>query len=368
MKTVYIIDYLGVHCGMHYYTGAFEDVLRDAGWREVRTLSNHGIEGKKPFFLNQYKGSIVHKGTSLLRNLGRLRRFIKTHSDDIYIYLTYGNPIDMHFMRMVAKARHHIIDIHEAVAQAADSNESLKDKFRQVYSEQIKSVISHSGRTDDFLRQYGYKGQTLRVPHFKYNFSKTYNTANIPADVIEAPQSDKINVLFFGNINANKGIDILLEAYNSLSPEEADRLNIMVSGKDNDGVCRKVEIKPDRNVRFFLRHINDDELCYLYQSADYLALPYRKTSQSGILEMAFYFKKPILASDVPYFRTTLDEFPSFGLLGGNSVDDYANLLRRVIDEKDSMKFFVDSDYDRYTHRQEVEDFKRSFNEWALKNP
>ena len=55
---------------------------------------------------------------------------------------------------------------------------------------------------------------------------------------------------------------------------------------------------------------------YLYEHTDYVALPYRKTSQSGILEMAFYFRKPILASDVPYFRRMLTEFPSFGILSG----------------------------------------------------
>ena len=105
--------------------------------------------------------------------------------------------------------------------------------------------------------------------------------------------------------------DILISAVNSLEPELRCKANVIIAGKDFDGTVHRVQPSDKAAFKIVLRHIEDDELVYLYEHTDYVALPYRKTSQSGILEMAFYFRKPILASDVPYFRRMLTEFPSF---------------------------------------------------------
>lgn len=45
-------------------------------------------------------------------------------------------------------------------------------------------------------------------------------------------------------------------------------------------------------IRIFDRHINDDELVYLYSKTDYILLPYKKSSQSGILRWRLISIKP----------------------------------------------------------------------------
>lgn len=106
---------------------------------------------------------------------------------------------------------------------------------------------------------------------------------------------------------------------------------------------------------------------YLYQNVDYLSLPYRKTSQSGILEMAFYFKKPIIASDVTYFRKTLEEFPSFGMLSGNTPGEYAKTLTEITKNHPTAVYFSDADYARYDNRKEISQFKTELGEWLSNN-
>ncbi|MDE6559443.1 MAG: glycosyltransferase family 1 protein, partial [Muribaculaceae bacterium] len=217
MNNIYIVDYLGIHCGMHYYLEAFKKVLGDLPECNIRILSNYSdTPAGQPFFLNQYKGKIANKGLALLRNISRLKKFVKHHSDDIFIYLTYGNAIDIPFMKVVAKAPRHIIDIHEAIAQNVDGNATLRRKFKNIYSDSIKTVISHSTRTDDFLKEYGFSGRVLRVPHFKYVFPKDFDRSNIAADIASAVDINRINLLFFGNLNESKGVDILGKAINLL--------------------------------------------------------------------------------------------------------------------------------------------------------
>lgn len=360
MQTVYLIDYIGVHCGMHYYLEAFKKVLDSVPGFRTEILSNYSDNDKKPFFTNQYHGGTVSKARNLIGNVLRLKKKIINDPDAIYVYLTYGNYIDLMFLNVVKHARNHIIDIHEAIAQHIDNKKYLKDRFKSLYRNKIKRVICHSERTMAFLKDYGYKGHRLDVPHFKYVFPKEWNSANVPDEVKDAIDNEKVNLLFFGNITRNKGIDILIDAYNRLDKQTADRLNVIVAGKDYDGAVNEVAVSDDRSIHFFLRHISDDELMCLYSNADYLALPYRKTSQSGILEMAFYFKKPIIASSVPYFMTTLEEFPSFGMIAGSGAADYAESLKRIAVLTDKSQFFNDSDYARYENRREVEAFKQQF--------
>lgn len=359
---IYLVDFIGVHCGMHYYLDAFKKILESIDGIKVGIVSNYSDDGQRPVLLNQYKGHKLNKMMSALINLNRLRRFIAKHKDDKFIYLTYGNILDPFFLNVISKAPYHCVDIHETIAQNEESNVGLRDRLADIYSKKINTVIAHSSRTEDYLKQFNYKGQIFEVPHFKYVFPRDYRLSDIPEEIRNAVDPDCINILFFGNITHEKGIDILLEAVNDLSEEDAAKTNVIIAGKDIDGTYMKVKMKPDRKVSFFTRHITDDELRFLYENVDYLALPYRSTFQSGILEMAFYFQKPIIASDIPYFRKMLTEFPSFGHLVGKSAKDFSNAIHELLKHKPS-DFFTEEDYARYENRREINEFKEKFRVW-----
>lgn len=364
IQMIYLVDFIGVHCGMHYYLDAFKEILESIDGIKVGIVSNYTVTEEAPVLLNQYKGNKIKKMTSALRNLYRLQRFISKHRNERFIYLTYGNILDPYFLKIISKAPHHCIDIHEALAQNEDSNINLREKLAKIYSSKIKNVISHSIRTDDYLMQFGFEGKKFEVPHFHYIFPRDYDLEKISEDMKNAVSKDKINILFFGNITREKGIDILLDSVNNLSDEDASKINVIVAGKDIDGVYKNVKLKPNRQVSFFIRHITDDELRFLYDNVDFLSLPYRKTSQSGILEMAFHFKKPIIASHIPYFRKMLTEFPSFGILDGNSSKDYSAAIHDIL-QRDKSSFFKEDEYDRYQNRKDVEEFKIQFRDWLI---
>ncbi len=367
MKKIYLVDYLGVHCGMHYYVEAFKQILVKNLDIEVNVLSNYTDNiGGKSFFRNQYKGNIISKGYSLLCNILKLKRFVAKHRESIFIYLTYGNRIDIPFIKIVSKTPNHIIDIHEAIAQNVDNNESLSRLFQNIYSKKIKNVISHSSRTDSFLKGYGYVGKVFSVPHFKYIFPKDFKKEAISQEIINAVDEERINFLFFGNLNINKGVDILIDAVNKLSEDDACKINVIIAGKDFDGAVDKIKPKDNLSMHIFKRHITDDELRFLYQNVDFIMLPYRKTSQSGILEMAFYFKKPIIASDIPYFRNMLSKFPSFGLIAGNTSRSFSDTIEKVVSSGHNNSYFIQQDLDRYNNRIEINKFIHDFSDWINK--
>lgn len=360
-KKIYIFDYIGNHCGMHYYNAAFRELLSKIPDADIEILSNYTDGGRKsPFLKNFYKPNkllgIILLAYDFVKLL--LKRLFCPHSQ--FIVLTYGNLIDFVFILLAcAISRNTIVDVHEAVAQDSEHKKRFVSLFRFLYGKCVKNVIIHSERSRKFMEDFGYRGKTMYVPHFKYCLTKKYDEANIAPDLRGVISSDRTNILFFGNMTYNKGVDILVNAYTHLPKEERQKLNIIIAGKDLDGTIGKTEIPTDGNMHTILRHINDDELVMLYGNTDFIALPYRVTSQSGILEMAFYFKKPIIASRIPYFEFMLDRFPSFGVLTGNSVEEYASTLSQVA-EADKGSFYDDAEYDIYSNRKEMESFVEEF--------
>ncbi|MFR8837563.1 glycosyltransferase [Bacteroides nordii] len=368
MKQIFIVDYLGVHCGMHYYNDAFKGVLSTlsslSANDKVSILSNYSENGKTSFFFNFYRMNKFIGVILLTCNYIKLYFKVISNKKACFIYLTYGNSIDIPFLWIISRAQKHIIDIHEAIGQDVDTNLRLKRCFKNIYSSKIKSVITHSQRTNNFLDEYNFQGLRLFVPHFKYCFKKTYNKNQVKENIQASIKKDKINILFFGNINHNKGIDILIQAINELSKQETEKLNIIIAGKDFDGTIHKVHPIYSESFHIFLRHINDDELVFLYKNTDYVVLPYRKTSQSGILEMAFYFKKPIIASNIPYFSMMLSKFKSFGILTDLDIPSFTNTFSQIIQTHiNYTNYYIETEYSSYTNRQEIKIFTENFSKW-----
>lgn len=54
---VYLVDYIGMHCGMHYYNDAFCRVLSAVPGLDVSVLSNYAGENDgRPFFFTPVQG------------------------------------------------------------------------------------------------------------------------------------------------------------------------------------------------------------------------------------------------------------------------------------------------------------------------
>lgn len=354
---VYIVDYLGQHAGMHYYLTSFKSLL-ESGGIEVHILSNFSNNGRPPFFLYQYEGSVFHKMKCLIANYYRFRKFIANHPEECVIFLSYGNGIDIPFIRALTKVKHHMLDVHEAITQHLDSNRLLINSFKAIYRNKVRSVIIHSERTNNYLQKFGFKGYLLSVPHFEYKVPTTYNLTNIGDDVKSAYSKSRKNYLFFGSLTYDKGVDLLIDTFNHLGMV-LKHTNLVVAGKDFDGAVKIHKIKNEASVKIISRHINDDEMAFLYHGTDFVCLPYRKTSQSGVLEMAFHFKKPIIATDIPYFRTMLERFPSFGILAKSG--DYKRAIEQSVTRE--RNFYISSEYKNYLERKEFKDFINNFKNW-----
>lgn len=139
----------------------------------------------------------------------------------------------------------------------------------------------------------------------------------------ELKELDKPYILFFGRIEAYKGISLLYHSFMECE-ELQKKYYLVVAGNGELGFER---MKYDSNVKFINRYILDSEIAYMYQNAKCVIYPYISATQSGVLSLAFYYRTPVLASDVPFFKSIIDVSQG-GLLFKNGDKD--DLIRKLL--------------------------------------
>jgi D-inositol-3-phosphate glycosyltransferase len=108
-------------------------------------------------------------------------------------------------------------------------------------------------------------------------------------------------MLFFGFIRAYKGLDMLIEAFSDKRLRNR-KLKLIVAGEfyEDDTPYKDLIKKNDlgNDIIFFDHFIKDSEVPLFFSVADLVVQPYKSATQSGVTQIAFYFEKPMLVTDV----------------------------------------------------------------------
>lgn len=110
-------------------------------------------------------------------------------------------------------------------------------------------------------------------------------------------------ILFFGSVNEYKGVNLLIEAFEK--SRLSDNTKLVIAGK---GLDYNIHSK---NVIRLNRFVDDEEVAYLFRRASLVVYPYISATMSGVLSIAYYFNKLILASDIPFFKDNATDSVSF---------------------------------------------------------
>jgi len=107
-------------------------------------------------------------------------------------------------------------------------------------------------------------------------------------------------ILFFGTVQLYKGVHLLYDAY--IHHPELNSRPLVVAGAGTAYFKRE----NDDNAIFINRFMEDSELRDLFSRAAVVVYPYISATQSGVTSIASYFGKPMVLSDLPFFKQTCD--------------------------------------------------------------
>lgn len=138
-------------------------------------------------------------------------------------------------------------------------------------------------------------------------------------------------ILFFGRIDHYKGVDFLYDQY--VADFSNSPYHLVIAGKPL--ICiKQLEETTSKNVHYLNRFIEDAEMNWLFHNCKIVVLPYRDSTQSGVIPIAYHYAKPVLVSN----NKGLVEYVENGKTGMIYYDDsdFSKKLQILLDTSGNM--------------------------------
>ena len=143
-------------------------------------------------------------------------------------------------------------------------------------------------------------------------------------------------VVFFGHLVPSKGVDVLVRAQALAYPTTG--VPLIVAGYpsklfDAQGLRSLVhELGMEESVVLDLRYLPNDEVAALMRIATLAVMPYRSASQSGAIQVAYTFGRPVIATAVGGLPEVVDDRRSGLLVAPESPTQLADALIEILAE------------------------------------
>jgi glycosyltransferase involved in cell wall biosynthesis len=334
--------------GIWHYANALSRSLAEAGLEVVlATLSpfeDLGGDGRVPiwpigtrradasnWFLSPVRRLLDHTG-----KLSRLRRvMIEYRPGIVHMHAPLGKLDFLYFRYWKSLGARVIYTAHDARPLTGEAR-----WFDWARYQSADGILVHSSRCQQYLMSGGIdEGKITRIAHGNYlDFCQDVDlSADDARRQIGLPVNSRV-VLFFGAIAPYKGLDVLIEAFSKLSREDS-QIYLVIAGEpmeDFGAYRRQIDALglSDRIVQD-LRYIPFMEFSKYFLASDLVALPYRRISQSGILQLAYGFGRPVVVSNVGGLAEAVVEDRTGIVVDRLAGEDFALAIQRLLADRES---------------------------------
>lgn len=270
--------------GMVHYASQLSNALVNLKNMDVHMIVPDGINE-----------SLFNQGIHLLKipSIGRhgyridlILRYIYKINPDV-IHITMLHPFLIPILPMLEKYPL-IVTTHEVIPHPGDS--VIVAKLTTLAKKRFATInFVHSNSIKEDLMRVGFNETNIKVvPHGDYSFLVKYANKN--------QAEEKNTILFFGRILDYKGLEYLIKGESLLSRDLTD-FKIIIAGDGDLSKYQKM-IKNKDNFEILNKFIPDEEIPILFQRSSVVVLPYIEASQSGIIPIAYAFRKPVVVTNV----------------------------------------------------------------------
>ena len=259
--------------------------------------SSQKIEGKKPehFHIHPTVSSI--NPFSWFNTAGKI-----TNEKPDLVIIRYWLPFMAPALGTIAKRlRKNKIKVIAITDNIIPHEKRPGDKLLTGYFiRNCDAFITMSKAVYDQLGEFIKTDHKLFLPHPVYNIfgdkiSKTEARKNIGLN-----QNDRI-ILFFGFIRTYKGLHLLLDAMCDQRIRERN-IKLLVAGEfyeDKNPYLEKIrENKISKSIILHSGFIDKNKVKDYFCAADLVVQPYLDATQSGITQIAYFFGRPMLVTNV----------------------------------------------------------------------
>ncbi len=148
-------------------------------------------------------------------------------------------------------------------------------------------------------------------------------------------------ILFFGYVRKYKGLDILLKAFPKILKKFPNTF-LLVVGEFYDKPESYFKLIKELNISERVKVINqfvpNEEVANYYLASDVIVLPYRSATQSGILNVAYGFNKPVIVTNVGGLAEFVIEGKTGFVIKPDSEDEILKGYEEYLIKKDEEIF------------------------------
>jgi len=158
----------------------------------------------------------------------------------------------------------------------------------------------------------------------------------------EVKEEDNL-ILFFGRIWEYKGLRYLIEA-EPLITEKIPTAKIVIAGIGED-FKKYVKMMVHKENFIIHNHIIPNEMvAELFQKASIVVVPYIEASQSGIVPLAYAFKKPVVVTDVGSIPEVVDNGKTGYIVPPKDPEKLAEAIIDLLKDKEKRREMGENGY------------------------
>ena len=217
--------------------------------------------------------------------------------------------------------------------------------FTKLVFSTVNYFIVQSQTVEKDLKLFNKKNKPYKLsPHPLYNiFGEKLDKHDARSYIEENYKlkfgTDKI-ILFFGFIRKYKGLMYLLDAMPEIL--KSDNVKLMIAGEfydDEKPYKEKIkELGFENNIILLSDFMPDEKVRYFFSACDCLVLPYTDATQSGIVQIAYYYDKPAVVTDVGGLSEVVIKDKTGIIINPGDVNAIADAVKRFYKENLETKF------------------------------
>ncbi len=163
----------------------------------------------------------------------------------------------------------------------------------------VDYFIVQSQTVENDLLRFKPRARFRQVPHPVYEIFTADYTQQTARTRLNLADDEKV-LLFFGYVRAYKGLHHLIAALPEVLSEMPVRL--LIAGEfyeDEEKYIQQIkELGLEQAILLKTDYIPNEEVGLYFTAADVTVLPYLSATQSGIIQIAYNFDKPVITTDV----------------------------------------------------------------------
>lgn len=276
--------------------------------------------------------------------LKQIKKFLKRVNPDV-VFIFTPHPVNI-FIKPYLRIYKLIYQVHDPLPHSGTGfldRIVLKMQHKTYLPIVNVAVVAGQALKEQILSNYNtINGNKIKVVKFGI-------TDNILFPNLRCTTDQNIDILYFGRIEYYKGLDVLLEALGKI-----DKFyRCVLIGKGNISKVYK-GIKIPSNVEIINDYLSEEALAKKIAESKVLVFPYRDATGTSTIGQAFYYGKPVIATDVG----VLKEYAGDGgiIVRSENATQLADALKTLLENNETRMRISQRAYQIYEKEFEIKQY------------